>query len=954
MRVYELAKKMQTSCTEIIKRAEALDIEVYSTLAVLDDKDVKKIEATLAKRTVDQIRKGITDRDALFASKREKARQYSVESTAALRDGLEANRAKALEAAAEYEKRRAAEEAAKNPQPVEPAKPAVPTEAAKPEAEKPAEPAPVPVPEKGTKKPEAAAAPAPAPAPAKPSKPAKPAKPRAEEDELDPEEALAQPFLDRINRRDAARERDAKPARSQTKTGSDARSDRDRDRDRTRERDRSREQRAQQPAGGFPQRGGGYQLAQPRNNAQPQGGFQNRNGVQQGGYQNRNGFQQGNARTGANDRFGNRDARNARDNRDGRDARDNRRVPLPSRQQGVAAVPRAGQGTGATAPAAAPNASRTLLLNGAILVKDLAEKLGVRPNRLIADLMKLHVLVSINQHVEMNIAQTIAESYGFKVEIERQKRQTERRPVLKGEDADDDIPEDKPEDLSPRPPVVTFLGHVDHGKTSLMDRIRKSSVAAGEAGGITQAISAYSVETESGRKITFIDTPGHAAFSAMRSRGASMTDIAVIIIAADDGIMPQTKEAIAAARKANVTIMVAINKCDLPTAKPDRVRQMLQGEKLTPEDWGGDVICCNVSARTGEGIDQLLEMILLQADMMELTANPNRRADGCIVEAKMEPGQGPTAIVLVEGGTLKVGDVVLCGQYFGKVRALIDDCGRRVKSAGPSMAVKVTGLSGVPVAGDHFRVMLDEKRARVLAEKAAEKLKQEKLSTAKASGSTSFEEWLSSDATKAGKRELPVIVKADTQGSEEAIVEALHEIVSSKVSLNIIGTGIGNVCETDVVNAGAGHAIVVGFNIGCESGVQQKARHDGVRINTFRIIYELIDYVKNCMLDLLPPEYKEVVKGHAVIKAVFDIGKLGRVAGCQMLDGMLKTKAYFRVLRNKTKLWEGKLSSLKHFQQEVAEITGAQECGIHFNGFEEFQEDDVVECFEQEELPRSL
>ena len=592
---------------------------------------------------------------------------------------------------------------------------------------------------------------------------------------------------------------------------------------------------------------------------------------------------------------------------------------------------------------------RVILLRGAVVVKDLAEKLGLRPNRLIADLMQQNILASINQRVEIDVAQKIADKYGFKIEIERQKRSNERKPVLRSEDADDAIPDDKPEEMVPRPPVVTFLGHVDHGKTSLMDRIRNTRVASGEAGGITQHIGAYTVEVN-GRKITFLDTPGHAAFSAMRARGASLTDIAVIIIAADDGIMPQTREAIKHARQAGVQIMIAINKCDLPTAKPDRVRQMLQGEGLTPEEWGGDVICAEVSAVTGKGVDHLLEMILLQADVLELSANPSRRADGFVVEAQLEQGLGPTGTLLVSGGTLNVGDIILCGEHLGRIRGLIDDRGRRVKSAGPATAVKCMGLSGVPEAGAPFRVMLNEKRARELAEKTAEERKQVSLVNAKA---TSLDA-LMSQIKENQRRELAVIIKADTQGSSEAICESLKEIKSDKVTLNIITESIGNITATDVNKAGAGQALLIGFSVGCETGVQQQARHDGVRISTFRIIYELMDFVKQRMLDLLPPEYKEVIKGHAEIRAIFDIGKTGRVAGCQMLDGTIRADARYRIFRKKEKIWEGKLAALKHFQSEVTEVSGSQECGILFNGFEDFKEGDSIECYSLEELPRTL
>ena len=593
--------------------------------------------------------------------------------------------------------------------------------------------------------------------------------------------------------------------------------------------------------------------------------------------------------------------------------------------------------------------TREISIRGAVVVKELALKLGIRPNRLIADLMGLKVLASINQRVEPDVATKVAQKYGYKVNIEHARDAANKKPVLKAIDADDEIPEDKPEDMQMRPPVVTFLGHVDHGKTTLMDYIRHAHVAAGEAGGITQQISAYQVDVQ-GRKITFLDTPGHAAFNAMRQRGAQLTDIAVIIIAADDGIMPQTEEAIKFARQAGVQIMVAITKCDKPIANVQRVKQQLQKIGLTPEEWGGDIVCCEVSGTTGQGVDNLLEMMLLQADVLELTANPKRRANGYVIEAELEQGFGPSATLLVTGGTLKVGDAILIGEHFGKVRSLIDDRGRRIKEATPSTPVKCTGLSGVPEAGAEFRVMLDEKRARTLAEEAARARKEQELSQTKAVSLDA----LMSQMSAGDKRELSVVVKSDTQGSLEAIVEALRGIKSEKVSLKIIGTGTGNVSLTDVKSAAAGKAVIVGFDIGCDSGVQQQARHDGVRINSFRIIYELIDHVKKTMLDLLPPEFTEKLKGHAEIKAIYDIGKLGKIAGSQMLDGTLVASARYRILRGKTKVWEGKVQTLRHFKDEVKEVTGQQECGICFAGFEDFAVGDTVECYVLEELPRSL
>ena len=593
--------------------------------------------------------------------------------------------------------------------------------------------------------------------------------------------------------------------------------------------------------------------------------------------------------------------------------------------------------------------AKEISIRGAVVVKDLAAKLNIKPNRLIADLMSLKILASINQRVEPDVATKVAEKYGFKVTVEHARDKAAAKPVLKAIDADDLIPEDPPETLKPRAPVVTFLGHVDHGKTTLMDWIRKEHVAAGEAGGITQQISAYQVEI-AGKKITFLDTPGHAAFSAMRARGAQLTDIAVLIIAADDGIMPQTEECIKVARQTGVQIMVAVTKCDKPTANVDRVKQQLQKRGLTPEDWGGDIICCPVSGVTGEGVDALLENILVQAEVLELQANPNRRANGYVIEAELQQGLGPCATLLVTGGTLKVGDAILIGEHFGKVRALIDDHGRRIKEAPPAMPVKCTGLSGVPDAGAEFRVMLDEKRARTLAEQTAQERKEQELSSSKA---TTLDALMRRMAAE-GKRELNVIVKSENQGTLEAVVAALQEIKSEKVGLNVIGTGTGNVSLTDVKSAAAGKAIIVGFDIGNDSGVQQPARHDGVRINSFRIIYELIDHVKNSMLDLLPPEYREVVKGHAEIKAIYDIGKLGKIAGSQMLDGSLIAKEKYRILRNRQQIWDGKVQTLRHFKDEVAQVTGQQECGVCFAGYEEFQVGDVIECYTLEELPRSL
>ena len=869
MRVCELAKKMKTSSLEVLKQADALDIEAYSPLSQLDTADASRLQEVFDKRSVNDIQAENTARAAWYQEKRTAAANRRAAQIQTERAVLEVNRARALEMDAKVHGR--APEAAPASVASSDAKAEGVATAATPAAAPvidlvaPADPV-ADVSEPAAPAAEAVAAEAPTPVPpaaaataskagdhvAKTASKPKPAR-YVVEDELEPEEEIAAAFIERIAK-EPVRE-PPKATRTQVQKSG-------------REKD----------SGRVAARGGSAPYA---------------------------------ARAG-----------------------------VPAQRPGPRPSP-------LQEPSISPD--RVIPLRGAVVVKDLAERLGLRPNRLIADLMQLNILASINQRVELDIAQKIADKYGFKIEVERAKRSTERRPVLRSEDADDAIPEDKSEELMPRPPVVTFLGHVDHGKTSLMDRIRNTHVVKGEAGGITQHIGAYTVEIN-GRKITFLDTPGHAAFSAMRARGAMLTDIAVIIIAADDGIMPQTREAIKAAQQAGVQIMVAINKCDLPAAKPDRVRQMLQGEGLTPEEWGGDVICTEVSAITGKGIDHLLEMILLQTDMLELTANPSRRADGYVVEAQLEQGLGPTATLLVMGGTLNVGDVLLCGEHFGRIRGLMDDRGRRVKSATPATAVKCMGLSGVPEAGAPFRVMLNEKRARELAEKSSEERKQTQLSSTKATSLDALMNQIKDNQ----RRELALIVKADTQGSSEAICEALKEIKSEKVTLNIIHEAIGNVSATDVNKAAAGQALIVGFSVGCDAGVQQQARHDGVRISTYRIIYELLDFVKQRMLDLLSPEYKEVVKGHAEIRAIFDIGKTGRVAGCQMMDGVIRSDAMFRIFRNKENIWEGKLSALKHFQNEVSEITGSQECGILFNGFEGFQTGDTVECFALEELPRTL
>jgi len=597
-------------------------------------------------------------------------------------------------------------------------------------------------------------------------------------------------------------------------------------------------------------------------------------------------------------------------------------------------------------PESAPAADQPLKIRGGITVRELAELVSIKPNRIVAELMGMNVFANINAKLDFDVAAKLAEKFGFTVEHEKRGNEPVAVPAINGAD----IPYvDKPEDLLPRPPVVTFLGHVDHGKTSLMDQIRKASVAKGESGGITQHIGAYTVDV-SGKAITFLDTPGHAAFTAMRARGANLTDIAVIIIAADDGIMPQTKEAIAHAKAAGVSIMVAINKCDLPSANPDRVLQQLQAEELAPEDWGGSTICCKVSAITGEGVNHLLEMILLQAEILELAANPAKRAVGFVIEAQLQPGMGPTATVLVTGGTLKIGDPVLCGAHWGRVKALINDHGRQVKSAGPSTPVKCMGLSGVPEAGAEFTVMSSDKKAKEQAAATAMALKTASLEgPRKASLDDIFDQLKTAEGLV-----LAVIVKADTQGSVEAIVHALSDIKSEKVSLRFIHTGTGNITSNDVLLASASNAVVLGFHISREPGVEAVAKHEGVEVRLHQIIYELIDQVRDAMIGVLGPRLEEMKRGSAQVRQIFEVGKGDQVGGCLVLKGVVNIKHRIRVKRKTEVLFEGTLLSLKHFQDNVPEVREAQECGLRIRNFSSLEEGDIIEAYEIEEREQTL
>ena len=599
----------------------------------------------------------------------------------------------------------------------------------------------------------------------------------------------------------------------------------------------------------------------------------------------------------------------------------------------------------------APQDAEAIVIKPPIVVRELAVQLKQKPFKIIADLMELGVFANVNQAIDEKIAQQICAKYGFRFEVEKRERGggAVHAPVKKVEL---DI-EDKPEELKPRAPVVTIMGHVDHGKTTLLDVIRKSNVVAGEAGGITQHIGAYTISVSHPERkgelaqITFLDTPGHAAFSSMRARGANVTDLVVLVVAANDGVMPQTIEALNHAKAAKVPILVAVNKIDHPNANPMKVRQQLQDKGLAPDDWGGDTIFVDVSGLTKQGIDKLLEMILLQAELLELKANPSRRAKGNVIESGVEPG-GPTATVLVRKGTLRVSDIILCGEFYGRVRALISEEGSRLKEAGPSVAVRVLGLNGVPDAGLEFSVVEDEKAARELAE-------QRRLE-AKAAGQEDKKVTLENlFATLAAEQSkvLKVVVKADTQGSVEAIVDALKKIESDKVSLEILHSDVGTITENDVALASASNAVILGFHTRVDSTAAEKAKHESVQIRLYAIIYELIDEVKEAMAGLLEPVIKENVIGSAEVRQIFQLSKGTPVAGCMVASGRI-VRGKVRVRRRKDVIYEGIAQSLRRFQDEVNEVRAGMECGIRIEGYGDFQTGDVIESYSTEKVAAKL
>ncbi len=581
---------------------------------------------------------------------------------------------------------------------------------------------------------------------------------------------------------------------------------------------------------------------------------------------------------------------------------------------------------------------KVIKVQDGITVSEFSQRMGVKTSDIVKKLMASGIMATANQRIEPDTAAIIATDYGWKVE-------------KVGFEVEDYLPEvvDKPEDLKPRPPVVTVMGHVDHGKTSLLDAIRKANVADGEAGGITQHVGAYTVTTEKG-DITFLDTPGHEAFSAMRARGANVTDIVVLVVAADDGVMPQTREAIKHAKAAEVPLVVAINKMDVPGANPDRIKKDLADLSLLAEDWGGDVIMVPVSAKTRMGLDLLLENILLQAEVLELDTNPAKAAVGTVIEAKLEKGRGPVATVLVREGTMRKGDALVTGTHFGRVRMMVNSRGEQIDQILPGYSAEVIGLSGVPTAGDQINAVEDEKAAKEIA---SHRTLKERQSVADKTSKDSLEALLG--RMKQGEsKELKIVLKADVAGSLEAVAQALEKLSTPKVKCVIVQKGVGMMTETDMNTASALKAMVIGFNSRPESGAEAAGKVLGVKHDTFSIIYELLDGVKLLMEDLLEPIRTEKKLGRAEVRSLFNVPKLGTIAGSSVLDGNIKRTAQVRVWRENKQIYQGKVASLRRFKDDVKEVATGFECGIGIDGFSDMKAGDIIEAFEIEETRQSL
>ncbi|MBB5514020.1 translation initiation factor IF-2 [Rubricella aquisinus] len=584
---------------------------------------------------------------------------------------------------------------------------------------------------------------------------------------------------------------------------------------------------------------------------------------------------------------------------------------------------------------------REVQLPEAITVQELANRMAERSAAVVKSLMQMGIMATATQTIDADTAELIIEEFGHK--------------MVRVSDADvEDVikeTEDKPEDLKDRAPVITIMGHVDHGKTSLLDSIRKANVVSGEAGGITQHIGAYRVNTEGGHTIAFLDTPGHAAFTSMRARGAQVTDIVVLVVAADDSVMPQTIEAISHAKAANVPMIVAINKIDRPGADPNKVRTQLLQHEVVVEGMSGDVLDVEVSAHTGEGIDKLLEAIVLQSELMELKANPDRAAIGAVIEAKLDTGRGPVATVLVQNGTLKRGDIFVVGEQWGRVRALINDAGERVDEAGPSVPVEVLGLNGTPEAGDVLNVVPSEAEAREIAEYRANAAKEKKAAIGSA---TTLDQLLAKAKDDENVSELPIVVKADVQGSTEAIVQAMEKLGNDEVRIRVLHSGVGAITESDVTLAEASGVPIIGFNVRANAAARQAANQKGIELRYYSIIYDLVDDVKKAAEGLLSPEVKETFIGYATIKEVFKVSNVGKVAGCLVTEGVARRSAGVRLLRDNVVIHEGTLKTLKRFKDEVKEVQSGQECGMAFENYDDIRAADVIEIYETEEIKRSL
>jgi translation initiation factor IF-2 len=584
---------------------------------------------------------------------------------------------------------------------------------------------------------------------------------------------------------------------------------------------------------------------------------------------------------------------------------------------------------------------REVQLPEAITVSELANRMAERSAEVVKSLMKMGMMVTQNQTIDADTAELIIEEFGHKVV---------RVSDSDVEDVINEI-EDDTETLKPRPPVITIMGHVDHGKTSLLDAIRKTKVVSGEAGGITQHIGAYQVSTDSGAVLSFLDTPGHAAFTSMRSRGAQVTDIVVLVVAADDAVMPQTIEAINHAQAAKVPMIVAINKMDKPDATPDKVRTDLLQHEVIVEKMSGEVQDVEVSAISGMGLDDLLEAIALQAEILELTANPDRAAQGAVIEAQLDVGRGPVATVLVQKGTLNQGDIFVVGEQWGKVRALINDKGERIKTAGPSVPVEVLGINGTPEAGDVLNVVETEAQAREIADYRANLAKEKR---AAAGAATTLEQLMAKAKEDENISELPVLVKADVQGSAEAIVQAMDKIGNEEVRVRVLHSGVGAITESDIGLAEASGAPVIGFNVRANAPARNSANQKGVEIRYYSVIYDLVDDVKAAASGLLSAEIRENFIGYAQIKEVFKVSGVGRVAGCLITEGVARRSAGVRLLRDNVVIHEGTLKTLKRFKDEVPEVQSGQECGMAFENYEDIRANDVIEIFERQEIERVL